>query len=155
MAQLTTGKDRRRGRFWRFSLRTLMAAVLLYAGLWTVTALWGCGTIEDGIRARSVNEFVCGFLRDLPKRPGFGPMGIHTVQPLKRVAKVTSHAYAPFLLRVEYEYTGVFNGKGKGWVFWLFGRTRWLLGDRDESDGFYQAIPETLDVEVWVIAELP
>jgi hypothetical protein len=80
-------------RRFRFSLRTLMIVVLGYAGLWTLTAIWGGWQLEQHVAEHAGQS----------RRVDLAQSGFETTQhPDGEYWAVETKAYAPFLLNVKY-----------------------------------------------------
>jgi hypothetical protein len=151
-------------RRFRFSLRTLMIVVLVYAGLWALTAVWGGCQLEKRVGVYSnnpkrVNQKVVKWWKNQNDPGGEKP------DSLDAIWYADSVAWAPFLVKVDYAYSKRvyppslkdmlsqdWNKPGPEcasvirehvWVFWFFGFRRTLagtgfdygpFGQRDEPD---------------------
>jgi len=124
-ANAAPGKRRR----FQFSLRALVSLVLIYAGLWAITAVWGCrlpGRRFIDFESPGQRMEKSRFQEVIAQSPGD-----HACYYFHATA------FGPFLIHVDYACslqspTWAYGqaSSGKGWVFWFFGYDWWIAGRR-------------------------
>ena len=100
----------------RFSLRTLMIGVLLIAGSWAATAVWGVSTVRK-------NSFVDEFI----------------AVDEQNTKIVSCHAILPFVVKIEYHTRDPEWLDTQTW-FWLFGYTYCYQTSFDASRSLSRAL---------------